>query len=126
MSIWDVSGSVEVENRNGLVELRTKAPLGNIDINNVHGGIQVDMPSASNFQLDAQSMGGNIESDFSVNVDNRGRDATAQGTVGKGGNVVRLNATTRICRLLLLMDLDRPRSAFSRTTLPPLPTVLAP
>jgi len=88
----DVSGSVEVENRNGLVELRTKAPLGNIDINNVHGGIQVDMPSASNFQLDAQSMGGNIESDFSVNVDNRGRDATAQGTVGKGGNVVRLKA----------------------------------
>ncbi len=86
----DVSGAVEVENRNGLVELRTKAPLGNIEITNIHGGIQLDMPPNVNFQLDAESMGGNIESDFSLNVDNKGRDATARGTVGKGGNSIHL------------------------------------
>jgi len=88
----DVSGSVEVDNRNGLVELRTKGPLGNIDINNVHGGIQLEMPSVSNFQLEAESMGGEIESDFRVVVNNNGREATARGTVGKGGNSVRLKA----------------------------------
>jgi DUF4097 and DUF4098 domain-containing protein YvlB len=86
----DVSGSVEVENRNGLVELRTKAPLGNIEINNAHGGIELNMPPSSNFQLDAESQDGNIESEFTVNVDNKGQNATARGSVGKGGSTIHL------------------------------------
>ncbi|HZD93542.1 MAG TPA: DUF4097 family beta strand repeat-containing protein [Candidatus Sulfotelmatobacter sp.] len=89
----DVSGEVEVENRNGVVELRAKAPLGNIDINNVHGGIELDLPQSASFRLDAQSNNGNIEvSDFSVNVDNNHRDASARGTVGKGGPDIRLRS----------------------------------
>ncbi len=89
----DVSGQVEVENRNGLVEIRPKFPLGNIDINNERGGIQLDMPEDANFRLDAQSKNGNIDvSDFSVTVDNRSRDSTARGTVGKGGPDIRLRA----------------------------------
>jgi hypothetical protein len=43
----EVSGSVDVENRNGLVELRTKAPLGNIEINNSRGGIELTMPPSA-------------------------------------------------------------------------------
>ena len=89
----DISGEVEVENRNGLVELQTKAPLGNIDISNVRGGIQLDLPESANFRLDAQSSNGNIEvNDFSVNVDNRSKDATARGSVGKGGPDIRLRS----------------------------------
>lgn len=87
----DVSGEVEVENRNGLVEIRPKAPLGNIDVNNVRGGIQIDMPENASFRLDAQSKSGNIDvSDFSVTVDNRSQDSTARGAVGKGGPDIRL------------------------------------
>jgi DUF4097 and DUF4098 domain-containing protein YvlB len=86
----DVSGSVEVENRNGVVELRTKAPLGNIDINNSRGGIELNMPPNSNFQVDAESQDGNIESEFTLNVDNKGQNATARGSVGKGGSTVHL------------------------------------
>ena len=55
----DVSGEIEVENRNGLVEIRPKAPLGNIDVNNVHGGIQLDLPENAGFRLDAESRSGN-------------------------------------------------------------------
>jgi DUF4097 and DUF4098 domain-containing protein YvlB len=89
----DVSGQVEIENRNGLVEVRPKAPLGNIDINNEHGGIQLDLPEEASFRLDAQSRNGNIDvSDFSVNVDNRSQDATARGSVGKGGPDIRLRS----------------------------------
>lgn len=89
----DVSGEVEVENRNGLVEIRPKAPLGNIDVNNVRGGIQLDLPEEASFRLDAQSKSGNIDiSDFSVSVDNNSRDATARGTVGKGGPDIRLRS----------------------------------
>jgi hypothetical protein len=89
----DVSGEVQVEDRNGLVELKPKAPLGNLDINSERGGIQLDLPENANFRLDAESRDGNIEvNDFSVNVDNRSKDATAQGTVGKGGPDFRLRS----------------------------------
>jgi DUF4097 and DUF4098 domain-containing protein YvlB len=89
----DVSGEVEVENRNGIVEVRTKAPLGNIDINNVHGGIEVELPENASFRLDAQSRNGNIDvGDFSVPVDNSSRDASARGAVGKGGPDIRLRS----------------------------------
>ncbi len=87
----DVSGEVDVENRNGLVSIRPKTPLGNIDINNVRGGIELELPPAAGFRLDAESKDGTIDvNDFSVNVDNQSRDATARATVGKGGPDVRL------------------------------------
>jgi Putative adhesin/Domain of unknown function (DUF5668) len=89
----NVSGEIEVENRNGLVELQPKAPLGNITINNVRGGIQLDLPQNANFRLDAQSSNGNIDvTDFSLNVDNRSQDATARGSVGKGGPDIHLRS----------------------------------
>jgi len=87
----DVSGEVEVENRNGLVSIRPKTPLGNIDINNVRGGIELEFPPTAGFRLDAQSKDGTIDvNDFNINVDNQSRDATARATVGKGGPDVRL------------------------------------
>lgn len=89
----DVSGTVDVENRNGLVEIRPKSPLGAIDVSNVHGGIQLDLPEDSNFRMDAQATNGNIDvNDFSLNVDNRREDSTARGSVGKGGPDIRLRA----------------------------------
>jgi len=87
----DMSGDVQVENRNGQVELHAKAPLGAIDISNFHGGIEVNVPATASFQLNAESVSGEINSsDFSVTQDNRGHTATAKGTVGKGGPEIRL------------------------------------
>jgi hypothetical protein len=87
----DVSGEVDVENRNGLVAIRPKIPLGNIDVTNVRGGVELDLPANAGFRLDAESKDGNIDvSDFSINVDNNRKDATARATVGKGGPDIRL------------------------------------
>ncbi len=87
----DVSGEISVENRNGAVELKAKAPLGPIDISNFHSGIELDLPGNAGFRLDAQSTGADVDiSDFSVNVDNSGHVSTARGTVGKGGPDIRL------------------------------------
>lgn len=88
----DVSGDVHIDTRNAGVEMRPKAPLGNIDVTNVHGEIDVTMPASAGFQLDAQSIGGEIQSDFNVNVDNRSNIATAAGVFGKGGPSIRLRA----------------------------------
>jgi len=87
----EVSGAVEVQNRNGLVSIRPKTPLGNIDVNNVRGGIEIEMPPEIGFRLDAESKDGTIDvNDFSVSVDNQRRDATARATIGKGGPDIRL------------------------------------
>jgi DUF4097 and DUF4098 domain-containing protein YvlB len=87
----EVSGEVEVENRNGIVSIRPNPPLGNIDVNNVRGGIEIEMPPAAGFKLDAESKDGTIDiNDFSVSVDNQRRDAIARATIGKGGPDVRL------------------------------------
>ena len=87
----EVSGEVEVENRNGLVSIRPKMPLGNIDVNNERGGIELEMPPATGFRLDAESKDGTIDvNDFSVSVDNQRRDASARATIGKGGPDIRL------------------------------------
>ena len=87
----EVSGEVEVENRNGIVSIRPKTPLGNIDVNNVRGGIELEMPPAPGFKLDAESKDGTIEvNDFNVSVDNQRRDASARATIGKGGPDIRL------------------------------------
>jgi DUF4097 and DUF4098 domain-containing protein YvlB len=89
----DVSGEVYVENRNDVVELRPKAPLGPIDVNNVNGGIELDLPQNASFRLDAYSKGGNIDAgDFNVKVDNRNDNVTARSDVGKGGPDIRLRA----------------------------------
>ncbi|MCU1255370.1 MAG: hypothetical protein JWM83_1669 [Candidatus Angelobacter sp.] len=87
----EVSGDVEIENRNGLVSIRAKMPIGNIDVNNVRGGIELELPPVVGFKLDAESKNGTIEvNDFPVSVDNQRRDATVRATIGKGGPDIRL------------------------------------
>jgi DUF4097 and DUF4098 domain-containing protein YvlB len=88
----DVSGDVHIDDRNASIEVHTKGAPGNIDLTSVHGEIDLTLPGASGFQLDAQSVGGEVQSDFSVNVDNSGNTATARGTVGRGGPSIRLKA----------------------------------
>lgn len=86
----DTTGDIHIQNRNAPIDLRPKAPLGTIDVSNVHSDIKLQLPPNAGFQLDAQSHNGDIENDFGINVDNNRRDATARGTIGKGGPAVTL------------------------------------
>lgn len=88
----DLSGEIRINDKSAPVEIRTKGPLGAMDINSVHGEIELTLPANANFQLNAESVGGEIQTDFNVTVDNRGHTSTARGTVGKGGPEVRLKA----------------------------------
>jgi DUF4097 and DUF4098 domain-containing protein YvlB len=86
----EVTGDIRIENRRGSVELRTSAPLGSVEISNVRGDIDISVPDKSAFQVDAASDNGEIQNDFDLTVDNKGRNVTAKGTVGKGGPMIRL------------------------------------
>ncbi len=90
--LQDVTGDVHINDQNASVEVSSKAPLGNIDVTSVRGEIDLTMPANAQFQFDAQSVGGEIESDFNVSVNNQGDNSTARGSVGKGGPAIRLKA----------------------------------
>jgi DUF4097 and DUF4098 domain-containing protein YvlB len=85
-----LDGDVQIEDSNAPVELHLNAPLGKVDVDNRRGQIIVDVPANSGFQVDAESNNGNIQSDFDLDINNNRRDATARGTVGKGGPQIRL------------------------------------
>ncbi|MCI0350882.1 MAG: DUF4097 family beta strand repeat-containing protein [Acidobacteriales bacterium] len=84
----NISGDVEVANRNASIELMAgKAPLGNISINNDRGGIQIYLPSGAAFQVEARTRGGDIQSDFDeLKVQESGRDSRLSGSVGSAGS----------------------------------------
>ncbi|HEX7289373.1 MAG TPA: DUF4097 family beta strand repeat-containing protein [Candidatus Angelobacter sp.] len=87
-----VSGDVQINNRNASVEVTPKQPMGAMDITNFHGEIDLTLPARAAFQLDAESLGGEVQTDFGLTVDNAHNASVAKGTVGKGGPDVRLKA----------------------------------
>jgi hypothetical protein len=88
--VEDITGDVEVEDHRGDVAVQAKAPLGNVQISTTGGEISIGLPETPGFQVDAESNGGQIESDYKLNINNQGRNATATGSVGNGKSQVKL------------------------------------
>ena len=87
----DVSGNLKIDNSNGTVEYRAGKDLGDVEINNQRGTVQVMLPNNAAFQVDARADRGEIESDFpSIQVKSEHNSQSASGTVGSGGPQVRL------------------------------------
>lgn len=87
----EVSGDVKVENTNGEVEVRPKSPMGNIEIRDRKGDIRLSLPANGNFVVDANSVRGELTSDFNLNTENKNGEVRATGTVNKGGTRVQLS-----------------------------------
>lgn len=83
-----VSGDVRLKDENGGVEI-TMRSLGNVQIENRNGDIQLSVPEKPGFHVDARTHDGEIQSDFSeLRVENGESQSSASGTVG--------NATSHI------------------------------
>ncbi len=82
----DVSGNVKVDNTNGVVEVRAGKTLGDVEINNQRGTVQVMLPKNAAFQVDARATRGDIESDFpSIQIKSEQHAQSATGSVGGSG-----------------------------------------
>src|SRR5581483_11506224 len=80
-----VSGEVRLQDSNGSVELHM-VKLGNVQVENRKGDIDLYVPAKASFQVDARARGGDIESDFpELKVENAHETATASGVVGGEG-----------------------------------------
>jgi DUF4097 and DUF4098 domain-containing protein YvlB len=86
----DVSGDVHLENTNAAVELHTKSPVGNIDIANQRGEVNLVLPANGNFTVDASANRGEISTDFDLKQSDDNHEARASGTVNKGGSRVQV------------------------------------
>ncbi|MBI2683095.1 MAG: DUF4097 family beta strand repeat protein [Acidobacteriales bacterium] len=81
----DVVGDVKVTNSNGAVEISSKLPVGNMDVENRNGSIRVTVPTQGSFVVDARSERGEVDTDLGLQKNDENRVATLSGTVGKGG-----------------------------------------
>jgi len=86
-----VSGDVRLQDDNGTVEV-TMRTVGNVQIDNRNGDLQLSLPEKAGFRLDARTRDGEIQSDFGeLKVSNDEHEAKASGSVGNGGAHIVLN-----------------------------------
>lgn len=86
-----LSGDVRLQDDNGAVELVMRT-VGNMQIDNRNGDIQLSLPEKAGFRLDARTREGEIQSDFpELKVNNDEHQATANGSVGNGSSHIVLN-----------------------------------
>ncbi len=86
-----VSGDVRLQDDDGSVEVAMSA-LGNVQIDNRNGTIQLSLPEKSGFRLDARTRDGEIQADFpELKIDNGDSEGKASGSVGNGAAHIVLN-----------------------------------
>jgi Toastrack DUF4097/LiaI-LiaF-like transmembrane region len=114
--------SIEINDNNGDVELRPVAPLSHpIVVQLKQGEIELDLPPASGFQIDAVSQHGDVETDFkgpSLKVLNRGDAPSISGIYGKGGPNIRLSTTYGTIRVSKGAPVSTEPSQQARARLP--------
>jgi DUF4097 and DUF4098 domain-containing protein YvlB len=80
-----VSGDIHIENANGEVSVTPVPPLGNIQIVNSSDPVTLTLPPNAGFSINAQTDGGDLNTDYSLYVSGSDQHRTANGTVGSGG-----------------------------------------
>jgi hypothetical protein len=81
-----VSGDVRLKDDNGTIELIMRT-LGNVQVDNRNGDVQLALPEKPGFRVDARTRGGEIQSEFpELKVNNDEHEAKASGSVGNGSS----------------------------------------
>jgi DUF4097 and DUF4098 domain-containing protein YvlB len=95
--------SLKISDSNGEIRLRASSPpKQSIDVSSDRGGIQLELPPNSNFQIQASSSHGEVSSDFSganLKVATEGDAPSITGSYGKGGPMINLKTSYGTIRL---------------------------
>ena len=83
-----VHGPTHIENSNGDVSVIATAPLGDIEIHNDNGAVDLTLPAKAGFNLDASTTDGELSTDFDLSTNESDGKRTASGSVGGGGSHV--------------------------------------
>jgi DUF4097 and DUF4098 domain-containing protein YvlB len=80
-----ISGDLRVEDGDGDISIGVVVPLGESQIHNRNGAINLTVPQGADFRLHATARNGNIDSNLELQVNNAGEGQTLSGQIGKGG-----------------------------------------
>jgi DUF4097 and DUF4098 domain-containing protein YvlB len=90
-----IAGDVSVTNRNGSVDVTSAPPLSNLTVENRNGSVSITVPEQANFAYQFDATNGDIESDFSQikSTEQDSRKNAVNGTIGKGGPLLRVTTS---------------------------------
>jgi DUF4097 and DUF4098 domain-containing protein YvlB len=88
-----IQGDVDVNDSDGSVEITGAPPLGNVNIANRNGEVNVTLPENTGFTIDAQTKGGEIEDDFNLKPATDDNSATVRGSAAGGGPRISIYTT---------------------------------
>ena len=95
---------VDITNTNGDVRLSSDSlPTHNVKVELERGGIELRIPAASSFRIEANSRHGEVETDFTgpaLKITTEGDSPSIMGTVGKGGPLIHLSTAYGTIRVL--------------------------
>jgi DUF4097 and DUF4098 domain-containing protein YvlB len=115
--------SLKISDANGEIRLRASSPPKQpIDVTSERGGIELTLPEGSNFEIQANSSHGEVDSDFSgpgLKIVKEGDTPAITGTYGKGGPMIRL--TTSYGTIRLARQGPHPPSGPNAPPAPPVP-----
>jgi hypothetical protein len=87
----EISGDVRLHDEDGGIEVGMRS-LGNVQIDNRKGDIQLSLPDKAGFKMDARTRDGEVQSEFpELKVENNDSQGTANGTVGSAMAHIVLN-----------------------------------
>lgn len=93
ISLDKVTGSVQITNRNGSIDMSLAAPFGPVQITNQRGAVDISLPEKAGFRLWAETRNGDIENDFGFSPQEDGNTHSLSGSVAGGGAEVRINTS---------------------------------
>ena len=88
-----IAGDIVVTNRNGSVDLTSAPPMGNVTLQNRNGTVNFTAPDGAGFTVQAQTTNGNLENEFSLPIRDNDSRKTLNGTIGRGGPLVRIDTS---------------------------------
>lgn len=88
-----VQGSVQIANRDGSVTVTNAPPLGEINITNQHGSVEVGLPEHAAFNVNAETHDGDIDNDFGLQSQGSHERPVLIGNIGTGGPLVKIQTT---------------------------------
>ncbi len=104
ITVNEFKHSLHITNKDGHITLATSTPPAHdIQVELRKGEVDLTLPAASNFQIEAYSHHGEVESDFAgpnLKLVKDGDTPSISGSFGKGGAMIRINTEYGAIRIL--------------------------
>jgi DUF4097 and DUF4098 domain-containing protein YvlB len=83
------AGPTNIQNSNGDVALQMAVPIGDVEVHNNNGGIQLTVPQGASFHLEATASKGDVSSDIKL-TGGESSDHSLRGDAGSGSKMARI------------------------------------